>query len=163
LGAGVTMEVTAVKVADGKLVAERPILQDSAIVDVGYVGEPGIIIGRLNAFDVNEPGSGAAEVVAVEVEPSDLSAKATIVSRGAAAVQRGGLARTGDRPRGGADRGRGRRRRTRPGRPRLRGAADAAARGRAGAGREPRRGAGGGDREGQGLRGASFVRGQHAA
>ena len=52
LNAGVTMEVTAVKVADGKLVAERPVLQDSAIVDVGYVGEPGIIIGRLNAFDV---------------------------------------------------------------------------------------------------------------
>ena len=52
LGAGVTMEVTAVKVDGGKLVAERPVLQDSAIVDVGYVSEPGIIIGRLNAFDV---------------------------------------------------------------------------------------------------------------
>src|SRR6186713_3619201 len=46
LNAGVTMEVTAVKVVDGKLVSERPVLQDSAIVDVGYVGEPGIIIGR---------------------------------------------------------------------------------------------------------------------
>src|SRR5205085_5655205 len=39
LNAGVTMEVTAVKVQDGKLVAERPILQDSAIADVDYVGE----------------------------------------------------------------------------------------------------------------------------
>ena len=66
LGAGVTMEVTAVKAQDGKLVAERPILQDSAIVDVGYVGEPGIIIGRLNAFDVKEPGDGTAEVVDVD-------------------------------------------------------------------------------------------------
>src|SRR5213595_3855949 len=37
LNAGVTMEVTEVKVSDGKLVAERPVLQDSAIVDVGYV------------------------------------------------------------------------------------------------------------------------------
>src|SRR5215212_7103224 len=63
LNGGVTMEVTAVKVADGKLVAERPVLQDSAIVDVGYVGEPGIIIGRLNAFDAKETGDGAAEVV----------------------------------------------------------------------------------------------------
>src|SRR5207249_6958097 len=62
LGAGVTMEVTAVKVADGKLVAERPVLQDSAIVDVDYVGEPGIIIGRLNAFEANESGNGAAQV-----------------------------------------------------------------------------------------------------
>src|SRR3982750_1743314 len=56
LGAGVTMEVTAVKVDGGKLVAERPILQDSEIADVGYVSEPGIIIGRLNAFDTNETG-----------------------------------------------------------------------------------------------------------
>ncbi len=37
LGAGVTMEVTAVKVDGGKLVVERPILQDSEIADVGYV------------------------------------------------------------------------------------------------------------------------------
>ena len=59
LNAGVTMEVTAVKVADGKLIAERPVLQDSAIVDVGYVGEPGIIIGRLNAFDVKEAPKAA--------------------------------------------------------------------------------------------------------
>ncbi|MBA3422514.1 MAG: electron transfer flavoprotein subunit alpha/FixB family protein, partial [Thermoleophilaceae bacterium] len=46
LNAGVTMEVTEVKAVEGKLVAVRPILQDSAVVDSGYVGEPGIIIGR---------------------------------------------------------------------------------------------------------------------
>ncbi len=84
LGAGVTMEVTAVKAADGKLVAERPVLQDSAIVDVGYVSEPGIIIGRLNAFDVVESGSGAAEVTDVDVELSEWSTKATMVTRGEA-------------------------------------------------------------------------------
>jgi electron transfer flavoprotein alpha subunit len=87
LGAGVTMEVTAVKVDDGKLVAERPILQDSAVVDVGYVGEPGIIIGRLNAFDSNEGGGGPAEVVDVDVELSEWSTKAKMVTRG---EQRGG-------------------------------------------------------------------------
>ncbi len=81
LNAGVTMEVTAVKVADGKLVAERPVLQDSAIVDVGYVGEPGIIIGRLNAFGANETG-GSAEVVDVEVELSEWSTKARMRQRG---------------------------------------------------------------------------------
>ena len=81
LGAGVTMEVTAVKAQDGKLVAERPVLQDSAIVDVGYVGEPGIIIGRLNAFDENETG-GTAEVVDVEVELSEWSGKARMKTRG---------------------------------------------------------------------------------
>ncbi len=82
LGAGVTMEVTEVKVADGKLVAERPILQDSQIADVGYVSEPGIIIGRLNAFDVEESGSGAAEVVDVSVELSPWSTKASMIERG---------------------------------------------------------------------------------
>ena len=81
LGAGVTMEVTEVKVSDGKLVAERPILQDTEIADVGYVEEPGIIIGRLNAFDVSESG-GTAEVVDVEVELSPWSTKATMVQRG---------------------------------------------------------------------------------
>ena len=82
LNAGVTMEVTAVKAQDGKLVAERPVLQDSAVVDVGYVSEPGIIIGRLNAFDANESGSGDAEVVDVEVELSEWSTKARMKTRG---------------------------------------------------------------------------------
>ena len=81
LGAGVTMEVTAVKVDGGKLVAERPILQDSEIADVGYVSEPGIIIGRLNAFDAKESG-GSAAVEDVEVELSPWSTKATMVQRG---------------------------------------------------------------------------------
>jgi electron transfer flavoprotein alpha subunit len=83
LNAGVTMEVTAVKVADGKLVAERPVLQDSAIVDVGYVGEPGIIIGRLNAFSEDEnAGGGDAEVVDVDVDLSEWSTKARMRQRG---------------------------------------------------------------------------------
>jgi electron transfer flavoprotein alpha subunit len=82
LNAGVTMEVTAVRVADGKLVAERPVLQDSAIVDVGYVGEPGIIIGRLNAFDLNEGPGGSAEVVDVDIDLSGWSTKARMVTRG---------------------------------------------------------------------------------
>jgi electron transfer flavoprotein alpha subunit len=82
LNAGVTMEVTAVKVADRKLIAERPVLQDSAVVDVGYVDQPGIIIGRLNAFDATESGGGTAEVVDVEVELSDWSTKAKMRQRG---------------------------------------------------------------------------------
>jgi electron transfer flavoprotein alpha subunit len=82
LTAGVTMEVTEVKVADGKLVAERPVLQDSAIVDVGYVDEPGIIIGRLNAFDAVERDGGSAEVIDVDVELSEWSGRAKMVKRG---------------------------------------------------------------------------------
>jgi electron transfer flavoprotein alpha subunit len=82
LNAGVTMEVTEVKAEDGKLVAVRPILQDSAVVDSGYVDEPGIIIGRLNAFEASEDGSGQAEVEDVEVELSDFSTKCRMVQRG---------------------------------------------------------------------------------
>jgi electron transfer flavoprotein alpha subunit len=82
LDAGVTMEVTAVKAQGGKLVAERPILQDSAIVDVDYVGEPGIIIGRLNAFDIVESGGGAAEVVDVDVPFEEHSGQAVMIQRG---------------------------------------------------------------------------------
>ena len=53
LHGGVTMEVTEVKAQDGKLVAVRPILQDSAVVDVGYSDDgPAVIIGRLNAFEI---------------------------------------------------------------------------------------------------------------
>jgi electron transfer flavoprotein alpha subunit len=81
LGAGVTMEVTEIRVQDGKLLAERPILQDSAVAEVGYDGV-GIIIGRLNAFDAAESGAGAAEVVDVDVQLEDHSTKATMVQRG---------------------------------------------------------------------------------
>jgi len=82
LNAGVTMEVTAVNAQDGRLVAERPILQDTAIVDVEYVGDPGIIIGRLNAFDVAAPGEERAEVVDVDVQLAEHSTRAVMVKRG---------------------------------------------------------------------------------
>jgi electron transfer flavoprotein alpha subunit len=82
LNAGVVMEVTEVKAQDGKLVAVRPILQDSAIVDAGFASEPGIIIGRLNAFDTEEAGSGDAEVVDLDLQLEDHSTKAKMVNRG---------------------------------------------------------------------------------
>jgi electron transfer flavoprotein alpha subunit len=80
--AGVTMEVTAVQAKDGKLVAHRPILQDSKISVSDYRGGLGIIIGRINAFEIKESGGGAAEVVDVDVELSPWSTKATMVERG---------------------------------------------------------------------------------
>jgi electron transfer flavoprotein alpha subunit len=80
LKAGVTMEVTNVAVEDGKLVGERPILGDSAISRSKYKGK-GIIIGRLNAFEIQQ-GSGTATVEDVQVELSPWSTKAKMVSRG---------------------------------------------------------------------------------
>jgi electron transfer flavoprotein alpha subunit len=83
--AGVTMEVTAVRAEDGKLVAERPILQDSKISVSRYRGDLGIIIGRINAFEVRQENSSPptpAEVVDVDVEYSPWSNKARMVERG---------------------------------------------------------------------------------
>jgi electron transfer flavoprotein alpha subunit len=82
LGAGVAMEVTAVNVADGKLVAERPILGDSAISEISFRSDVGIIIGRLNAFESKESGAGAATVEDVDVELSSQAQQATMVQRG---------------------------------------------------------------------------------
>src|SRR5437588_4247249 len=80
--AGVTMEVTAVRAEDGKLVAERPILQDSKISVSRYKGDLGIIIGRINAFELRQSDGASAEVVDVDVQYSDWSDKASMVQRG---------------------------------------------------------------------------------
>jgi electron transfer flavoprotein alpha subunit len=80
--AGVTMEVTEVKAEDGKLTAHRPILQDSKISVSRYQGDLGIIIGRINAFELREDGSGSAEVVDVDVDYSSWSNQAKMVQRG---------------------------------------------------------------------------------
>jgi electron transfer flavoprotein alpha subunit len=80
--AGVTMEVIAIKAADGKLVAERPILGDSKISDSHYQGDLGIIIGRINAFETKQSDGASAEVVDVDIEYSPWSTQATMQQRG---------------------------------------------------------------------------------
>ena len=81
LDAGVCMEVTAVRVEDGKAIAERPILKDSQISSVHYRSKVGVIIGRLNAFEAKETGgSTTVEDLAVEFKPHSLQAK--MVQRG---------------------------------------------------------------------------------
>ena len=82
LGAGVAMEVTAVRVVDGELIAERPILGDTAISEISYRSRVGIVIGRLNAFEIAQPGDGAAAVEDVAVEFSAFSLRATMLARG---------------------------------------------------------------------------------
>ncbi len=83
LQAGVTMEVVAVRAEDGKLVAERPILQDSKL-SVSRYKDKGIIIGRINAFEARtvDGGSGDAEIVDVDVQFSEWSNQAKMVQRG---------------------------------------------------------------------------------
>ena len=81
LGVGVAMEVTGVRVEQGRLLAERPILGDSAISVISFRGDRGIVIARLNAFEASEGGAQApVEEVAVDFE--DFSTRARMLSRG---------------------------------------------------------------------------------
>jgi electron transfer flavoprotein alpha subunit len=80
--AGVTMEVIQVRAEDGKLVAERPILQDSQISVSRYQGDLGIIIGRINAFEIVSSNGSSAEVIDVDIEYSPWSNQAEMVERG---------------------------------------------------------------------------------
>jgi electron transfer flavoprotein alpha subunit len=82
LGAGVAMEVTAVRAEGGELIAERPILGDSAISEIRYRSDVGIIIGRLNAFEIKETGAGDAPVERLSFELSPQATQATMLTRG---------------------------------------------------------------------------------
>jgi electron transfer flavoprotein alpha subunit len=82
LGAGVAMEVTSVRVEGGELIAERPILGDSAISEIKYRSPVGIVIGRLNAFEAQQSGGGDAAVERLEYELSPHAAQATMITRG---------------------------------------------------------------------------------
>ena len=86
LGAGVAMEVTNVRAEGGELIAERPILGDSAISEIKYRSQVGIIIGRLNAFEIKtgDPAhpAGPAAVEQLSFELSPQAQQATMVTRG---------------------------------------------------------------------------------
>ena len=82
LGAGVVMEVTAVRAENGELIAERPILGDSAISEIKYRSPVGIVIGRLNAFEARERDGGAAAVEPLAFELSAHAGQATMLVRG---------------------------------------------------------------------------------
>jgi electron transfer flavoprotein alpha subunit len=85
LGAGVAMEVTGVRAEGGKLIAERPILGDSAISEINYRSPVGIVIGRLNAFEIKESNPDPAHPAAVEqlsFELSPQAQQASMVTRG---------------------------------------------------------------------------------
>ena len=82
MNGGVTMEVTAVRAEGDELVAERPILGDSKISVSRYRGGLGIIIGRINAFEIAQQGDSSADVVDVEIGYSPWSTKASMIQRG---------------------------------------------------------------------------------
>ncbi len=81
IGAGTTMEVVTVAVEDGKLVAERPIIQDSQISRSHYRSK-GIIVGRLNAFEARQQAGQTAAVEDVDVQFGPVATRMRMVSRG---------------------------------------------------------------------------------
>jgi electron transfer flavoprotein alpha subunit len=80
INAGLTLEVTAIAVDGGNLVAERPILGDSSISTSRYK-DKGVVCARLNAFEAKGGGS-AAPVETVSAESSPQAAQVTLVTRG---------------------------------------------------------------------------------
>jgi electron transfer flavoprotein alpha subunit len=76
IGAGIACETTEIALADGGVVATRPALGDTVIVESGFRGT-GIVLARANAFAPNEAPSGTAPVerVAVEVKPWSQAAR----------------------------------------------------------------------------------------
>jgi electron transfer flavoprotein alpha subunit len=83
LGAGVAMEVTAVRAENGELIAERPILGDSSISEIKYRSDVGIVIGRLNAFEIRQSAPGtAAPVEQLSFELSPHAGQASMIARG---------------------------------------------------------------------------------
>ncbi len=80
LDAGLNWDVTDFRLDDGALVAKRPALGDTVLVDVGWSSTPRIALVRSGAFDPVESG-GTASVQQVDVTPQDFSTAATMVER----------------------------------------------------------------------------------
>jgi len=82
LGGGVAMEVTGIRVDGGKLIAQRRSSVDSQISEISFRSDVGIIIGRLNAFEIAETAAADAQVQETVVEFSAFSTRARMISRG---------------------------------------------------------------------------------
>jgi electron transfer flavoprotein alpha subunit len=81
LGAGIACETTDIAMADGGIVATRPALDDTVMVESGFSGGPGIVLARANAFPVREDASGTAPVERVPVSVEDWSQSAVLSGR----------------------------------------------------------------------------------
>jgi electron transfer flavoprotein alpha subunit len=81
LGAGIACETTDIAMADGGLVATRPALDDTVMVESGFSGGPGIVLARANAFPVREDASGTAPVERVSVTVEEWSRAASLTGR----------------------------------------------------------------------------------
>jgi electron transfer flavoprotein alpha subunit len=75
LNVGVASDVDQLEWAGGKLRARRPVYSGKAFATVDVTGTPAIATTRPNAFNVEEAGSGAAEVIEVNVPAAETRLK----------------------------------------------------------------------------------------
>jgi electron transfer flavoprotein alpha subunit len=81
IGAGIACETTDIALADGGVVATRPALGDTVMVESGFAEGPGIVLARANAFAPAEPSGSTAPVERISVTVSDWSQAARITGR----------------------------------------------------------------------------------
>ena len=81
LGAGIHCETTEVALADGGVVATRPALGDTVMVESTFSAGPAVVLGRANAFASEGTGGGEAPVERVSPTIQDWSTKATLAGR----------------------------------------------------------------------------------
>jgi electron transfer flavoprotein alpha subunit len=82
IGAGIACETTAISLDGDALVAVRPALGDSVMVESGFQNGPGVVLARANAFAANESPSGAtAPVERVSVSVAEWSQAARLTGR----------------------------------------------------------------------------------
>jgi electron transfer flavoprotein alpha subunit len=84
LGAGIACETTDLATGDGGIVATRPALDDTVMVESGFSAAPGVVLARANAFPPREEASGTAPVERVAVSVNDWSQAASLTGREAA-------------------------------------------------------------------------------
>jgi electron transfer flavoprotein alpha subunit len=86
LGAGIACETTELAVADGGVIATRPALDDTVMVESAFSSKPGVVLARANAFAPREDASGTAPVERISVTVNDWSQAAVLSGREQAAA-----------------------------------------------------------------------------
>jgi electron transfer flavoprotein alpha subunit len=84
LGAGIACETTELASGEGGVVATRPALDDTVMVESGFASQPGVVLARANAFAPREDPAGSAPVERVSVSVNDWSKAAALTGREAA-------------------------------------------------------------------------------
>ena len=80
LDAGINWDLTDIVCDNGKPVGQRPALQDSVYLDVGWTSAPRLALFRSGSFDPSAVG-GSAEVEDISVELEDFSTAARMIDQ----------------------------------------------------------------------------------